>query len=540
MPPSRKTKGRAVGRDPGLGAGSGLPRIAAYSNNVNEFDTMANTIAESKRVGDVEQRDWDVVEPDHQPVPFNPPTSPRRRPTSPTHFRKERSPTPLPEAVEPSPIYLALSEKASSTHPHPPSRKLLILDLNGTLVYRSGNRGTVYPGGVRPSHPRPYMSSFRDYLFHPKTKEWLDSMVWSSAQPHSVADMVRSCFGAEEVTPTIARKDEVAPVDRSKDGVLKKRNLVAIWARDTLGLSQRAYVQKTQTYKDLAKPWSLLPPHSLHLEPGSTKPQAHSALTTLLVDDSPLKAKIQPWNHVCVKEYDSELWTEAMQAKRFADASLAAAKPPVESSAEIAPTEAIEAADIAESAPEDASEARKKKRKRKKKKKAVESMDQGFTDPTLLSLVAVLETLKFEDNVAGWIRSGGLWAGMRTERLTGQDSNSSPHSADVSGGSDVPSSSPHPPSSQPPSSDPIFVDDSPTKKRQSNSSTLDTLLRKHSEAREDWVSNAGNDKAVHVQNSPATSLMWFESEEVMEYWAEKGRIALERLGITVDDGIVPL
>ena len=42
-------------------------------------------------------------------------------------------------------------------------------------------------------------------------------MVWSSAQPDSVADMVDKCFGE------------------------RKEELVAVWARDTLGLDEQAY-----------------------------------------------------------------------------------------------------------------------------------------------------------------------------------------------------------------------------------------------------------------------------------------------------------
>jgi len=43
---------------------------------------------------------------------------------------------------------------------------------------------------------------------------------------------------------------------------------------------------------------------------GSTDPrlQRHSALSSLLVDDSPLKAALQPWNHLCIREYDQETW----------------------------------------------------------------------------------------------------------------------------------------------------------------------------------------------------------------------------------------
>lgn len=61
-------------------------------------------------------------------------------------------------------------------------------------------------------------------------------MVWSSAQPHSVDDMVGKCFDAEEV--------EGGERGVEKDKESKKRgreHLVAIWARDTLGLTEGEY-----------------------------------------------------------------------------------------------------------------------------------------------------------------------------------------------------------------------------------------------------------------------------------------------------------
>jgi hypothetical protein len=32
-------------------------------------------------------------------------------------------------------------------------------------------------------------------------------------------------------------------------------------------------------------------------------------------------------------------------------------------------------------------------------------------DPTLVAVIGVLEEIKKQTNVAGWIRAGGLWAG---------------------------------------------------------------------------------------------------------------------------------
>lgn len=54
--------------------------------------------------------------------------------------------------------------------------------------------------------------------------------------------------------------------------------------------------RKSQTTKDLSKPWASF--HELH---------RHSAYTTLLLDDSPAKVRLQPYNHLCVPEYNAEI-----------------------------------------------------------------------------------------------------------------------------------------------------------------------------------------------------------------------------------------
>ncbi|KAG6850375.1 hypothetical protein H0H93_014329, partial [Arthromyces matolae] len=185
--------------------------------------------------------------------------------------------------LAPSSSYLSIASFPSKRLPSPSlSRKLLILDLNGTLVYRSPHvrRSTRYDPAQRPlrtAHPRPYMPSFRSYLFHQSTRAWLDTMVWSSAQPHSVNDMVQKSFNSHQ------------------------SQLVAIWARDTLGLEETDYHRKVQTTKDLSKAWSKLP-------------LSHSARTTLLLDDSPLKAILQPYNHLCIREYTGALRQNDLQS----------------------------------------------------------------------------------------------------------------------------------------------------------------------------------------------------------------------------------
>ncbi|KAF9488591.1 hypothetical protein BDN71DRAFT_1403057, partial [Pleurotus eryngii] len=63
------------------------------------------------------------------------------------------------------------------------------------------------------------LPSFREYLFHRRTKEWLDTMVWSSAQLHSVEDMVHRAFGDSELAGV-----------KSKDELVSSGRLVAVWA----------------------------------------------------------------------------------------------------------------------------------------------------------------------------------------------------------------------------------------------------------------------------------------------------------------------
>ncbi|KAF7312448.1 FCP1-like proteiny domain-containing protein [Mycena indigotica] len=234
-----------------------------------------------------------------------------------------RSPTPPPEC--PSQSYLTTS-LASPPYPPPEGQsKLLIFDLNGTLLLRSPRNQQE-----RRIYLRPYLKTLVAYISHPKTRIWLDCMVWSSAQAHNVREMVERVFGGGE-------------------GAGKGPLLKAVWARDTLGLSKNAFYQKTQTTKDLSKPWAFfnpiktppptvvvyredggryspsvdvyastsspaVPPSSLPItlevegeeEEIENKQYPHSAETTLLVDDSPLKARLQPWNHLCVAEYDAE------------------------------------------------------------------------------------------------------------------------------------------------------------------------------------------------------------------------------------------
>ncbi|ODQ52696.1 hypothetical protein SAICODRAFT_42514, partial [Saitoella complicata NRRL Y-17804] len=155
-----------------------------------------------------------------------------------------------------------------------PSPKLVILDLNGTLLFRNADRsvaGSVARASKKPVL-RPSLAPFLEYLFwHFKV------MVWSSAMPFSVNAMVKAAFSQDQ-----------------------QDNLVAVWARDTFGLSPHEYRQKTVTYKDLDIVWK----HGVIDASYPDKDGHWGPNNTILLDDSALKASMQPYNHIQLPEFD--------------------------------------------------------------------------------------------------------------------------------------------------------------------------------------------------------------------------------------------
>ncbi|KAI9299639.1 HAD-like domain-containing protein [Cunninghamella echinulata] len=155
---------------------------------------------------------------------------------------------------EPTEEYLKISKEQLSNTLETPidhDKQLLILDLNGTLVSRTGKTGL---------YVRPYDEYFFDYIF-----SHFYVIVWSSAQPHNVAKMCK-IFGKYET------------------------KLQLIWTRKNFDLTEEEYNSKTITIKDLRKIWQHLP--------------QFNATNTILLDDSPKKTILQPFNHVIISEFN--------------------------------------------------------------------------------------------------------------------------------------------------------------------------------------------------------------------------------------------
>ncbi|PPQ95423.1 hypothetical protein CVT26_008443 [Gymnopilus dilepis] len=577
-----------------------------------------------------------------------------RRSPAPSSPRRSSTPPPA-RRTEPSEEYLATSLQPS-THISDPtsSRKMIVLDLNGSLLVRSPHKKAnpyadhSQPRGLRSVHPRPYLAAFVSYILHPETKKWLDTMVWSSAQPHSVDDMVQTCFKQ------------------------RRNELKAVWARDTLGLSGDEYHKKTQTTKDLEKPWAVLSalppshraqsPSSRPTSPSRTQTQLHSAKSTLLVDDSPLKAILQPWNHLCIKEYVQDMrrkdlevaeweWLrrnrileklkEDKRRREDAATSSSASSPEAGEGSSVAAPEAnndVGDEDVAGEAGEkpegeeqpylNSAERRKLKRQAKKLegKKAKEDAKLAATsaptdhaldaekppstsdevigtpeqppgeyDPTLLAVIGILDHLKHEDNVAGWMRAGGLLsvpgvsptssaaaatstdggaaAGATSEAghtVSAADGRTPPAmeeqgrekrrrvsleeqvsttitatSSDSGMGeqTDVPATDvkmePEVKATiESPNTPPSSTSASTTTPQQELELEQATTGVPTSDSSPPSTSRKAEDKAASPSDAqPSPAPLWFDHPEVFRFWAQRGREALGRLGIEGTSGI---
>lgn len=193
------------------------------------------------------------------PPPTSKPPLPRRSPSG----TAVQGPTaPVPDA-----FYIAQSAVATAKLPFP-QPLLLVLDLNGTLLYR--------PKASSSYKPRPFLIPF---LAHCISN--YNVMIWSSATPQNVTAICSQIF---------------TPQQRQK--------LLGEWARDTLDLTSKQYQAKVQVYKRLDRIWSIDRIQRSHEDFGNG--QRWGQWNTLLLDDSVMKSSAQPYNAVVVPEFTKE------------------------------------------------------------------------------------------------------------------------------------------------------------------------------------------------------------------------------------------
>lgn len=212
--------------------------------------------------------------PNHRHTPKRP-SSPRSQTNAPgmksPSFREYRDAKVQPSKESggipnPTNAYLA----ASNAIPQPlqePQHLLVVIDLNGTLLFRPSRR--------QPTKfiARPNTRQFLKYCINTFTV-----VIWSSAKPENVKNMCDAIL-----TPDLRKK------------------VVAIWGRDKFGLSRSDYDMRVQCYKRLTKLWSdnkIARSHPLWASGGRW-----NQTNTVLVDDSLEKGRSEPFNLVEIPEF---------------------------------------------------------------------------------------------------------------------------------------------------------------------------------------------------------------------------------------------
>lgn len=167
---------------------------------------------------------------------------------------------------DPTNEYLA----ASNAIPQPlqdPQHLLVVIDLNGTLLFRPSRRQpTKFTA-------RPNTRQFLQYCINTFTV-----VIWSSAKPENVKNMCDAIL-----TPEL------------------RKQVVAIWGRDKFGLSKADYDTRVQCYKRLTKLWSdnkVARSHPFYAEDGRW-----DQTNTVLIDDSLEKGRSEPFNLVEIPEF---------------------------------------------------------------------------------------------------------------------------------------------------------------------------------------------------------------------------------------------
>lgn len=195
-------------------------------------------------------------------------------PTGRSKDRKLMLPAPTPTKA-----YLTQAAREPSTT-ESPHRILVILDLNGTLLYRPNRNNKTMIA-------RPCLVPFLRYLFSN-----FAVMVWSSARPQNVSSLV----------------------EQSLEEDLRK-TLVAQWAREAFNLKPEHYNANVQVYKNLDLVWRKEEIQKQH--PDHESGGRFGQHNTILIDDSVLKAAAQPFNLLQISEFSAT--PQQMQEDKLRD-----------------------------------------------------------------------------------------------------------------------------------------------------------------------------------------------------------------------------
>lgn len=156
-----------------------------------------------------------------------------------------------------------------------PRKILVVIDLNGTLLYRPNKRTPHY------FIERPYARRFLSYCI-----DTFVVVIWSSAQPKNVSKMCEQLLTEEQ-----------------------REKVVAIWGREKFQLANKDWGRRVMCYKRMNLLWKAEDIARRHPEwaLGKTWSQAD----TVLIDDSPEKGRTEPYNIIPIPEFAGDMNSES-------------------------------------------------------------------------------------------------------------------------------------------------------------------------------------------------------------------------------------
>jgi hypothetical protein len=165
-----------------------------------------------------------------------------------------------------------------------------------------------------------------------------------------------------------------------------------------------------------------------------------------------------------------------------------------------------------------------KKRKRKGKRETDPKQSEvGPThaieyDETLLAVVGILDEVKFQSNVASWVRENGLRGPHPTRNLVGFDAFPQEIVSTTSDGGSVDSGR---------------IGEG--KKRRVDAAVVETPAM--DDESEDRGSLRPPTNVKQNQENVSETPLWFDNPPTMQHWVDRGRKALAILGIPIEHGL---
>ncbi|KAL8279303.1 hypothetical protein RQP46_008340 [Phenoliferia psychrophenolica] len=174
-----------------------------------------------------------------------------------------------PERTSSSGVRIRRRRNESQFPPGQNNPPLLVLDLNNCILFRKERTAK----GSKIPIPRPYLAPFLEF----------STAVYSSARSYNVLAML-SALSLVPSERAVGHEKGMPWVAQSGDA------LGLVFTREMMGLNAKEFEQNVETVKDLEPVWKSV---------GGK----WSAERTILLDDEPFKASLQPYNHLPIEPF---------------------------------------------------------------------------------------------------------------------------------------------------------------------------------------------------------------------------------------------